>query len=120
MGTNYYHRTNICSCCGRYDENHIGKSSGGWTFGFHGEKEWDLDLNPLGVVASLSDWKLRLEKGKIFDEYGVEISLEDFLKLVESKKDAKLNHTEYCREHHPSEKCWLDDDGNSFAEGEFS
>ncbi len=36
MGINYYHRTNICKECGRYDERHIGKSSHGWQFSFHG------------------------------------------------------------------------------------
>jgi len=123
MGTNYYHRTNICEHCDRYDESHIGKSSGGWTFGFHGEREQNPDYNPLGqVIASFTDWKERLKKGKIFDEYGDEISLEDFVKLVESKRDAKYNHTEYCKTEYSSraDMNWLDDEGNSFAEGEFS
>jgi len=120
MGTNYYHRTNVCSCCGRYDEHHIGKSSGGWTFGFHGEREKDPDINPLGVVVSFAEWKDRLKEGKIFNEYGEEVSLEDFLQLVESKRNGNINHTEYCRINHPEERCWLDDDGNSFSEGEFS
>lgn len=123
MGTNYYHRTNICSHCDRYDEYHIGKSSMGWTFSFHGEKETIVEFNPLGkVVASFSDWKERLKKGKIFNEYGEEILLEEFLKLVESKRDSEHNHTEYCRIHHPdhAKQCWLDDEGNSFSEGEFS
>jgi len=46
MGTNYYHRTNICEKCGRFDETHIGKSSWGWTFSFHG---------PNGV-SSYANW----------------------------------------------------------------
>lgn len=123
MGTNYYHRTNICPHCDRYDEHHIGKSSGGWTFGFHGEREEDSELNPLGgVVSSFSDWKTRLREGKIFDEYEEEISFEKFLQLVEAKRNEKNNHTEYCRVNHSSHAidCWLDDDGNSFTEGEFS
>ena len=78
MGTNYYHRTNICEHCDRYDENHIGKSSGGWVFSFHGERN-DVEWNFLGggVIVSLDDWKARLKGGKIFDEYGDEISVED-------------------------------------------
>ena len=86
MGTNYYHRTNICLHCIRYDENHIGKSSGGWTL------------------------------------YCDEVSFEDFVKLVESKKDEKNNHTEYCKTAHPLQvgMNWIDDEGNSFSEGEFS
>lgn len=124
MGTNYYHRTNICDHCDRYDVHHIGKSSGGWTFGFHGEREPDPEINPLGgVVASLKDWKSRLKSGKIFDECDEEISLEELFELIESKRDAKLNHTTYCQKKHPSHaelSCWLDDEGNSFTDSEFS
>lgn len=122
MGTNYYHRTNICPHCDRYDENHIGKSSGGWTFGFHGEREKEPEFNSLGgVVVSFEDWKTRFKDGKIFDEYGDEISVEKFINLVETKRDAKLNHTEYCVEQHSrTSENWLDDEENSFTEGEFS
>jgi hypothetical protein len=122
MGTNYYHRTNICEHCNRYNEHHIGKSSGGWTFSFHGER--NPESNSLGgVVISFSDWKSRLRKGKIFDEYGDEISFNEFIELVEMKKDEKNNQTKHCRVSHPAyakENCWLDEDGNSFSEGEFS
>ena len=125
MGTNYYHRTHICEHCDRFDEHHIGKSSGGWTFGFHGEREEDSELNSLGrVVASFDDWKLLfLEEGsKIIDEYGEEISVAEFIQMVEKKKSETLNHTEYCKVAHPSLKPinWLDNEGNSFSEGEFS
>ncbi len=123
MGTNYYHRTNICPHCDRHDKHHIGKSSGGWTFSFHGEKE-NPEWNSLkGVVASFTDWKERLKEGKIFDEYGKEVSLEDFLQLVEAKRDEKNNHTTYCKIHHAQHAvkgCWLDDEGNSFSDGAFS
>lgn len=30
MGTNYYAIKNLCECCNRSDEEHIGKSSAGW------------------------------------------------------------------------------------------
>lgn len=123
MGTNYYHRTNICQHCNRYDEVHIGKSSHGWTFNFHGERESDPEFNPLGgIVISFADWKERLKEGRIFDEHGKETSLEDFIQLVESKRDEKYNHATYCQTYHPdyASRSWLDDEGNSFSEGEFS
>ena len=121
MGTNYYHRSNTCLCCDRYDEHHIGKSSAGWTFNFHGERDKNPEFNPLGeTIVSFADWKKRLKIGRIFDEYDEEISFEDFVKLIESKRNEKNNHTLYCRENHPEQKCWIDENGHSFSEGEFS
>lgn len=123
MGTNYYHRTNICEHCDRFDEHHIGKASAGWTFSFHGEREEITERNPLGeVIASFDDWKDRLSLGKIFDEYGTEVAFEEFVRMVERKKQEKCNHTEYCKVDHPShaQENWLDNEGNSFSEGEFS
>lgn len=34
MGTNYHWRDQPCGHCGHYEEIHVGKSSGGWSFGF--------------------------------------------------------------------------------------
>jgi hypothetical protein len=120
MGTNYYHRTNICECCNRYDETHIGKSSGGWTFSFQGFKKAYED-DETEEVLSYADWLNRLQSGgKIFDEYGDEVSLDEFMALVEMKKGEKRNHTIYCRTHHPGLDNWLDADGHSFSAGEFS
>jgi len=125
MGTNYYHRTNLCPVCGRYDEHHIGKSSGGWTFSFHGEREPDAEINPLGcVVASFADWKKRLQYGAIFDEYEERIPFADFVALVTSKRDSPENRTGYVWKHHVgtsiSRGSWHDPEGHSFSEGEFS
>lgn len=108
MGTNYYAREGICKECGHAKkETHIGKSSGGWTFSFHASEEmrsaklWYMFLNQKDV--------------KIFDEYDEEISLEEFKKLVESKRNEKHNHA---REY--PKGCFLDSEGNSFHKGEFS
>ncbi len=73
MGTNFYHRINICSECRRYDERHIGKSSVGWQFSFKGWK--DSEGRP--AIKSWQDWKYILKTfkdGQIFDEYGKEWS----------------------------------------------
>lgn len=121
MGTNYYHRTAICECCNRYDERHIGKSSYGWSFSFRGYKpnEWSDDKTP---IVDYVNWIRALEStGKIFDEYGTEISLQGFKQMIQAKI-GQQNHTTYCRLHYPdhARDCWLDADGHSFQEGEFS
>ncbi len=107
MGTNYYHRTSICRSCGRCDERHIGKSSGGWTFSFRGYPE--------DGIKSWQDWLLILKAGgKIYNEYGDQISIRDFIKLVKSKSKNKLNHSKECPEGN-----WLDRELNSFSSSEF-
>ncbi len=74
MGTNYYARIEQCQSCGRYDDRHIGKQSGGWPFLLSPHHE------------SWQEWKTFLEHGDItvFDEYGREVPKEEFFKLVEA------------------------------------
>ena len=119
MGTNYYHRFNICDHCGRYDERHIGKASGGWTFsfqGYHATEDWR-------GIHSLEDWKDLFSDPttKIFDEYGDEISVLDFLAIVANHRGCERNHTIEARKHPgwPQDD-WLDPEGHSFSGGEFS
>lgn len=121
MGTNYYHRTNICEHCGHYDQHHIGKSSAGWTFSFHGEKDPDPETNPLGgVVESYADWLERLKAGgKIFNEYEEEVTLPEFMLTVDRKRDEPNNHTD-AMQTSDSARNWHDAEGHSFSEGEFS
>lgn len=92
MSTNYYHRYSICECCNRYDEKHIGKYSMGWQFSFRAYQNLDASV----LVGSWNDWKLVLTMGKIFDEYGNEISYDDFVAKVESSK-GKQNHYDYVK-----------------------
>ena len=107
MGTNYYARCNICERCKRYDELHIGKSSMGWTFGFHATEK----------IRSWQSWREFLDSKsiKIVDEYGREVSFLDFEDIIISKRKEKHNHA---REY--SEGSFLDEEGHSFTEGEFS
>jgi len=124
MGTNYYLEREVCPTCGHAKGYfHIGKSSYGWTFTFHGFRG-PYDFEEIGQpILSYKDWLEVLPSGIIKDEYGDEISLEKFKELVEEKKNAKKNHTIYCRKscpEHAKRDCWLDEDGNSFSSGEFS
>jgi len=124
MGTNYYFERNVCPTCGHAEETfHIGKSSCGWTFSFHGFRG-PYDCEDIGCpILSYKDWLKILPTGIIKDEYGEEIDLKKFKELIENKKNEKFNHTIYCQKEHPEHAirdCWLDEEGNSFSSGEFS
>lgn len=120
MGTNYYHRYNSCSECGRYNERHIGKNSAGWQFSFRGYN--DDEGKPL--VASWEDWKNVLKIGRIFDKYGREWSYDDFVAKVEKTK-GKQNHYDYLRDS-PNygasylQDMWKDAEGWDFSTTGFS
>lgn len=108
MGTNYYVKFPPCPCCGHLNDEHIGKSSAGWTFSFHATDK----------IKSAKDWMLVLSQhnAKIYDEYGQEISFKAFYRMVELKKSEKQGHSvEY-----PNENNYLDAEGNSMSKGEFS
>lgn len=78
MSTNYYLRNNICECCNRYDSEHLWKSSWWWDFAIH------------HIDEKFNSWNEFLEytkKWKIFDEYWEEISHNDFIDIIEFKKN---------------------------------
>jgi hypothetical protein len=124
MGTNYYHEVELCDKCHNADRIHIGKSSAGWTFSFH----------VLDGVRSWKDWQEVLSSGgRIVDEYGSEYTLDDLRKLVEAKRlpledGPPRNHAEefsmsrLYRTYggYPEGRHFLDPEGHSFSEGEFS
>lgn len=126
MGTNYYHRTNICDGCNRFNELHIGKSSAGWQFSFQGCYNFGDEEKP--DIRSFEDWKKRLQAGgKIFSEYKEEISFEDFVALVEGKQTGtynnrpNMNHYDHCKEEgYDMKHDWKDNEGYSFTVSEFS
>ncbi len=78
MGTNYYIRTNICKCCGRYDEQHIGKKSYGWKFSFFLPEEFNTCSQYLGYIHNV----VFNNKGIIFDEYGDPLTFEELKSIV--------------------------------------
>jgi hypothetical protein len=118
MGTNYYHERELCDKCHNSEREHIGKSSAGWTFSFHATE----------TIRSYRDWIAELETGgRIVDEYGDEISLDDFKLMVERKtlpwgKDGRppLVHAIEAQKHDWGQHNFRDPEGHSFSEGEFS
>lgn len=78
MGTNFYWRDidlvcpNPCQHCGQQTVFHVGKSSGGWSFGFRGYTE---EESPFGFpVMSRADWrKVFARRGELTSEYRVEV-----------------------------------------------
>lgn len=120
MSTNYYYHLspkNVCNYCNRSDKSeivHIGKSSAGWTFSFHGTDK----------VRSYKDWIAFFEtnSGDIVNEYGKMVSINEFKKIIESKMDAKYNHAIYSSKREPEyaqKYCWIDNDGHSFNSAGF-
>ena len=126
MGTNYYVAKNLCECCDRYDEEyHIGKSSYGWAFSFHGYRAERL--------VSWRAWKEFLKNKIIIDEYGEKTSYEKFIEMIETYKapgykredgHVNLQHNEQGKiDKRPwfnSEYDWDDEDGYAFCSRNFS
>ncbi len=108
MGTNYYAREKECEMCGRHESIHLGKSSGGWQFSFQ--------YNGGQFYKNVPEMREWLKDKKIKDEYGDEITNEEFWSMVDEKqKDTNLNHAH----RHPSSTEHVID-GYSFSDGEFS
>lgn len=84
MGTNYYTKTKECKECGHKPEGvHLGKSSAGWQFSFQ--------YNGGQYYKSVEEMREWLKDKTIVNEYGEEMTQEDFWLLVESKSKG-LNH----------------------------
>lgn len=85
MGTNYYVKTETCPTCGhKPEEIHLGKSSIGWTFSFQ--------YNGGNFYKNVQEMKEWLKDKKIEDEYGRDISHDDFWKMVKRKQKEKNCH----------------------------
>jgi hypothetical protein len=125
MGTNYYVAKNLCDCCKRHDEEyHIGKSSGGWAFTFQGYK-YD------GLV-SWKYYKEFLQDKIIMNEYGERIDYDWFVHFIETVKSPSYVNPDNGNKNHlhndaarksgyfNPEHDWVDEDGYSFSDREFS
>ena len=115
MGTNYYVNYNICKCCGRGEQVHIGKSSCGWKFLFYAPRKSEYGFN-YETITSIDDWKKFLKENEhtIEDEYGKPIPDEDFWIKVEKKQNEK-SHCENGNENYNFSK-----GGYDFTLSEFS
>lgn len=114
MGTNYYTKINDCSCCGRNDDIHLGKSSGGWQFSFQ--------YNSGEFYKNVKEMKEWLKDKKITDEYGDIVTHGAFWKMVKRKQTPNnLNHAQEMHNEYPSAR---DEEliigGYSFSDCEFS
>lgn len=138
MGTNYYWRDQPCAHCHRYEEIHVGKNSGGWTFGFRAwphrlldeeHPEWGhAETSPVGfAVFSRADWRRVFSErtGELFDEYGARIADPvawlDALEVPDEEQQRKENSpawTGYVSGH--DDRRSRDAEGFRFWAGEFS
>lgn len=82
----------------------------GWTFSFQATDS----------IRSWSDWKEFLKDKEIVDEYERDITLLELKNIVAVERMQERNHTLYCRQNHPEANCFLDPEGHSFNENEFS
>lgn len=75
---------------------HIGKSSYGWKFVFNHNNKKYYELNRKSIIDFINQDDIRIE-----DEYGKEIYLADFWKMVREKENGLDNeqyYTKYCIE----------------------
>lgn len=131
MGTNYYftlkrnkkselkHKINpIESIFFPIEEKplHIGKSSLGWTFSFQ-KTEYYKSYKEI-----LEFYEKNKKYIRIIDEYHRTIPINEFKELVEHKRTEQNNHYHYMHEEYPDDDFgdYLDEEGNSFSELDFS
>jgi hypothetical protein len=103
MGTNYYWKPGKEHRLAAAAPLHIGKASGGWEFSFQAYEVKGaentrvtigealsivMDTRPFALsIRSWKDWQALLAQGgTVEDEYDSEVSLADFVKMVETLK----------------------------------
>ena len=119
MGTNYYHRTNLCDCCGRYDERHIGKNHS--MFRGYRTEDWTNADGP--ELITWRQWKEHLaESGTVWSESGYQIPVAEFIDEVEAVPvKERRRQTQWVLDHgYTTAHDWHDPEGYSFHDGDFS
>ena len=120
MGTNYYVADNPCEHCGRSDGGyHIGKS------GRIVRAYIEDDPTPWGVTSSWQDWKriVQLPDVQITDEYGRVLTPDELITIFETTPlEERRRQYDLIQRSYPSYAgwYWLDDDGFTVYDGEFS
>lgn len=150
MSTNYYFQPSESSEYKDFKHLHIGKSSAGWEFVFRSYdfEGGEIPLNvpsqlgfrivpvnislPALIIKSKAAWFdfLKSQPGKISNEYGDELSLDEMIRIIERLAPGKFyapgkrvlqSHYEYVKKYHP--QAWiadfLDSEGFTFTPSEF-
>ena len=116
MGTNYYAAGEAtCNNPSHTPQLHVGKSSGGWKFGFHGIPDHEPPL------TSWRAWREFLAGRVITDEYDREVPLDEFVNVVEKRYTPPGQPGPLCRVGgRYGHDNYHDPDGFDFYDGEFS
>ena len=114
MSTNYYLRYNICECCNRFDEIHIGKSSYKWRFLFRGYDDFSPVLQTYDQWFEFIGDQLYRDTAEIVNEYGKIVQFGDFVEMVEDKQKDPENKI------HNFDNNYVDVRGYNFSNREFS
>lgn len=106
MSTNYYAKLNYCEACGRGDDTHLGKRSGGWAFLFQGSD----------TVRTFDDWCALVRSAPLIeDEYGRVITANEMIEMARTWQEGKRHAVLY------PEGNWTDPTtGYSFSGHDFS
>jgi len=125
MGTNYYVHYNICECCDRFDELHIGKSSSGLQA--YPKDPWapSEPVTPIGEILSWQDWRRFFAEvpHETWDEYGRRISDDEVIDWFEMLSPAARRRQFDAVQPYPDGvrvAYWLDPDGFTMCSQEFS
>lgn len=129
MGTNYYAVSEACGGCGRdlVEPLHLCKSFGTWA----GHRYHDLDTDRPHFAARFATWaelRAELTSGRwrhVDDEYGVAMSIEEFVELADGAADIDRARQLYdndrrWRRYSPPLDSWVDPAGYFFLGGDFS
>ncbi len=129
MSTNYYFQPTNDNPLAAYGSIHVGKSSAGWTFSFHG---YDIKAayrnltveSGLSVRCSVPELIVKdfpavvgmLESGgKLTNEYGETMETQEFIEMVLKKQSSANNHGRL----YPNDDSWVDARGHSFGNYDF-
>ena len=126
MSTNFY-VVRDCACCGNRQELlHIGKSSGSLR-AHTASLPWPKDEN-VPEIRSWAQWKqvlgaMLLAGAEIIDEYDMRYTLDAFVARIEATSlDSRRSQYDWVMAHDRVivDQVWLDAEGYSFYDGEFS
>jgi len=137
VGTNYFWHYDECEPCGRYETRHICKSLTIFEGYFTCDAPWNEHTRQFDpekpIITSWKDWLAIFANvpGEIWDEYGKQHEIDDFIAKVEStipeqrrrQYDWLLDNNDHRYPHKfgvEPDGNWIDEDGFSWSGREFS